>query len=389
MKIVKWLLGLFQTWYISWYTGLALAMLLVQWTWFDMRSNAGAVIAILLIVLSAVYILNTIFKLYNELFWLKWKISEVFIWASVFMILATNMFDLDRLAVVPANVIKSGLPLPLPEALNIWLVVMWGVGYVLHLIYQRISGEQVSLQQPIQLTDKRKRHINLIIALTTIFLAFYFLHVEFQVFINSAATRMMEADIEAFKNYLLSFGLWAPIISAFLMIFSIVMAPPIPGFVITFTNGLLFGTLWGGLLSWSSAMVGSALCFYISRSLGRPAIEKMFSKRALDWMDQFFKKYGIHSILLARLVPVISFDLVSYAAGLTSIRFWVYFIATGIGQAPATIVYSYLGQHASDSVMYLFYAFIIVTALAVLAAAFKPYFDKKMKKGVRRDAETG
>ena len=41
-----------------------------------------------------------------------------------------------------------------------------------------------------------------------------------------------------------------------------------------------------------------------------------------------------------------SFDLVSYAAGLTSMGFWGFFWATGLGQLPATLVYSYVGGNA-------------------------------------------
>src|SRR5699024_5485944 len=103
----------------------------------------------------------------------------------------------------------------------------------------------------------------------------------------------------------------------------------------------------------------------------RPAVEKLVTKTALDWTDQFFDKYGRHSILLARLLPIVSFDLVSYGAGLTSMRFWGFFIATGIGQLPATILYSYLGQTASGSVMILFWVFIGIICLAVIIAAWK------------------
>ena len=198
--------------------------------------------------------------------------------------------------------------------------------------------------------------------------------------VNEAARKLVEADIEAFRDYLLSFGVWAPVVSFFLMIFTLIVAP-LPAFVVTFSNGLLFGAFWGGILSWTSAMVGAAICFYIARSLGRPVVEKIVSKTALNWTDKFFERYGMHSVLLARLIPVVSFALISYASGLTAIRFMVFFIATGVGQLPATILYSILGQNANKSVLVVFWAFIAVICFGVLGAAFKPWFEKKFKKG--------
>ncbi len=58
----------------------------------------------------------------------------------------------------------------------------------------------------------------------------------------------------------------------------------------------------------------------------------------------FFRRYGKHTILVCRLLPFVPFDPVSYAAGLTSIRFRHFMFATGVGQLPATIVYSWAGS---------------------------------------------
>ena len=78
-------------------------------------------------------------------------------------------------------------------------------------------------------------------------------------------------SIETARAYIAGYGALAPVVSAILMIFQSVIAP-LPAFLITFANGLLFGVWWGAALSWSSAMLGAALCFYIARFLGRPVI---------------------------------------------------------------------------------------------------------------------
>ena len=221
--------------------------------------------------------------------------------------------------------------------------------------------------------------IGLLITVFSLLVLFYFLVTPFREGLHVVFNKLVEGDIEGFRDYLLSFGMWAPIISFLTMILTLIVAP-LPAFVVTFTNGLLFGAVLGTVLSWSSAMAGAALCFFIARGLGRPVVEKLVSKTALHWMDRFFDRYGMHSVLFARLFPINSFAIVSYASGLTPVKFSTYFIATGIGQLPATILYSYLGEHASQSVLVVFWTFLIVVCIAIIGIALKPQLNKKLKE---------
>jgi uncharacterized membrane protein YdjX (TVP38/TMEM64 family) len=153
--------------------------------------------------------------------------------------------------------------------------------------------------------------------------------------------------VRALRRWILGFGAWAPAVSFALMILQAVVAP-LPAFVVTLANGFLFGWAWGALLSWSSAMAGAALCFWIARALGRPAVERLLGDAAaLERTDRFFVRHGRWAVLVARLLPFVPFDPVSYGAGLTAMGFWPFLLATGVGQLPATVVYSRLGQGLS------------------------------------------
>ncbi|HHQ4319086.1 TVP38/TMEM64 family protein [Clostridium perfringens] len=197
--------------------------------------------------------------------------------------------------------------------------------------------------------------------------------------INQMIFYLSSMNLDMIKEYILSFGIWAPIISFLLMVLQSVIAP-IPAFLITLSNAAIFGWVKGAILSWSSAMAGAALCFYIARGLGRDAVEKLTSKFALKDIDGFFEKYGKHTILIARLLPFISFDLVSYAAGLTSMNFWSFFIATGIGQLPATIVYSYVGGMLTGGAQLLMSGLLILFALSITIYVGKKVWSEKRGK---------
>ena len=178
------------------------------------------------------------------------------------------------------------------------------------------------------------------------------------------------SDPQAMREYIAAYGHLAPVISALLMIFQSVAAP-LPAFLITFANGLLFGVWWGAALSWSSAMLGAALCFFIARYFGRPVVVKLVSEPAIASSDRFFDRYGKHAVLIARLVPIISFDVISYGSGLTRMGFLGFWLATGIGQLPATILYSYLGDGATGTIKILFWVFGIVIAISIVTALIK------------------
>jgi uncharacterized membrane protein YdjX (TVP38/TMEM64 family) len=199
--------------------------------------------------------------------------------------------------------------------------------------------------------------------------------------VNQAFFILSNVDVGLARDYILGFGIWAPIVSFFLMVFQSVAAP-LPAFIITFANAGLFGWVNGAILSWSSAMAGAALCFYIARYLGRDTVEKLTSNKTLNSIDIFFKHYGKYAILIARLLPFFSFDVVSYAAGLTSMGFWPFFIATGIGQLPATIVYSYIGGMLTGGVRTMVFGLLILFALSTLFILLKNIWkDKKEKEG--------
>ncbi|MDO8751713.1 MAG: TVP38/TMEM64 family protein [Dehalococcoidia bacterium] len=232
------------------------------------------------------------------------------------------------------------------------------------------------------ITKSRARNLAILLALAALMALAYWLWPAFRDQLHRVVNIVGRADIEGLRQYLRSFGIWAPIVSALVMVLQAVLFP-LPAFIVTVTNGLLFGAFWGTLLSWGSAMVGAAVCYAIARVLGRPAVERLVSKRALAAADRFFERYGNHSVLIARLVPVVSFDVVSYVAGVTSISFVGFFVATGIGQLPATIVYSILGQNLPSIANIGLFAFGAVAALLVLAFVVKKALEKRINE---RDA---
>mgnify|MGYP000519150919 CR=1 FL=1 len=231
--------------------------------------------------------------------------------------------------------------------------------------------------------EKEKRinissKVILLIAVICCVLAYFFIPSVNRI-LNKIFVMFASGDFTEVKQFISSYGVYAAAISFALMVLQSVMAP-LPAFVLTFANANLFGWWQGAILSWSSAMAGAALCFYIARILGRDVAEKLTSKAGLKQVDEFFEKYGNNTILICRLLPFVSFDIVSYAAGLTSMSFWDFFIATGIGQLPATIVYSYVGGFLTGGAKLFMLGLLITFSLVSLIVMFKAIYTNKHKK---------
>ncbi len=223
---------------------------------------------------------------------------------------------------------------------------------------------------------KKNNKVSRIILLVTICVALgvYFLVPSVNSKGNGILTLFSSMSVDNVIGYIRSFGVWAVVVSFLLMVFQSVAAP-LPAFLITFANAAIFGWWQGAILSWSSAMIGAVVCFYIAKIVGREGVEKLTSKHAIKSVDEYFERYGKHTILICRLLPFVSFDFVSYAAGLTAMGVVPFLIATGIGQLPATIVYSYVGEMLTGSTQ------IIVTALLIIFALFTlTYLAKKIYK---------
>ncbi|MBC8161594.1 MAG: TVP38/TMEM64 family protein [Roseiflexaceae bacterium] len=144
-------------------------------------------------------------------------------------------------------------------------------------------------------------------------------------------------------DYLRSFGIWTPMVSLLLMVAQTVVAP-LPGSLIAAANGIVFGIWWGTLLSWVGGLMGASLAFGIARWLGRNAVTRLLGPAQLDAANQFGQREGFWVVLVARLIPLVSFDLISYLVGLSTMSYRRFLLATAIGMLPGTFAWTALGH---------------------------------------------
>ena len=119
---------------------------------------------------------------------------------------------------------------------------------------------------------------------------------------------------------------------------------PIPSEIILFATGMIWGWIIGGLMGIIGSMGAALLCFYISKKGGRPLAEKFIGESAISMADNLIQKYGYRVIIIARFIPIISFDIISYTSGLVDMDAKKYTLGTLIGSIPRAFFWSWLGD---------------------------------------------
>ncbi len=242
-------------------------------------------------------------------------------------------------------------------------------------------GRLPPVARSLSLDDRTIRLLRVVVLLivAALFGLLYLLFAGFRSEVNRALGLLGRGDIEGLRDYILSFGLWAPIASCFLMVLQALVAP-VPSFLITFANGLAFGVFWGWMLSLFGHVLAAAVCFWISRSLGRVPVEVLVGRTGLQSADRWFARWGVYAVFVGRLIPGVAFDVISYAAGLTRMSFRNFLIATTLGIFPQTFLYSYLGRQAPEYVALFMTTSALVVAGVVAVAVIRYRRERRRPK---------
>lgn len=164
------------------------------------------------------------------------------------------------------------------------------------------------------------------------------------------------------ENLVRGAGIFGPIIYMILLIIGILVSP-IPTSPLAIMAGIIFGPLLGLIYTLIGATIGAVLAFLIARFLLRDFLKKHFGgNKFYDKIKGKNNKNVAYFVFVTRLMPQISFDLVSYLAGITSLNIFTFAIVTFIGMIPIVFLLTFFGyliaSYISTVLIVLFVAFI-------------------------------
>jgi uncharacterized membrane protein YdjX (TVP38/TMEM64 family) len=149
-------------------------------------------------------------------------------------------------------------------------------------------------------------------------------------------------SVESVRTTIEGLGVWGVFASIGLMVVHSFL--PFPAEVVAIANGMFYGPVWGTVITWIGAMLGALGAFGLTRLLGQPFVAVMISERDQRRLDEWTERHGARLIFIARLVPVIAFNLINYAAGLTRISWWTFVWSTSLGILPFTMLMVVVGD---------------------------------------------
>lgn len=184
-------------------------------------------------------------------------------------------------------------------------------------------------------------------------------------------------NIHKFLEYLEGMGTIATIVYLGMYVIKPIFIV-IPSNILALGAGIVFGPIKGFLLTMVGFWISGTIAFYIARFLGKDFVEGIIGDKLMK-LDKNMEKNGFKILFLLRLPPVLPYDPLSYACGLTKIRYRDFILASVIGVVPETICYSIIGREAHNPLSPKFLIPIIFLIVAVIGSKF--IMDKR--HGVR------
>lgn len=193
-----------------------------------------------------------------------------------------------------------------------------------------------------------------------------------------SATRLVQV-----QDYFRTWGPAAPGAYLVVVILEVIVAP-IPGTLLYLPGGLIFGWLVGGAMSLAGNVLGAGIACQITRAIGRQRIERYLERPTLQKYLTVIEARGLWIVLLLRINPFTSSDLISYAAGLTRIPVWKVMAGTLFGMGPLCFVQAYFSQEIFTAFPRLLYP-VILAGVGYLV--FVAHVLRKLTETRRTSAE--
>jgi len=158
--------------------------------------------------------------------------------------------------------------------------------------------------------------------------------------------------------------------AAFVAAYAVLTVALVPGTIPSLAAGALFGPVWGSLLVVAGATAGAVGAFEVARRIGHQRTRRLVGERVLR-ADAWVQRRGVSGVIGLRLLPVVPFNALNYAFGLSSVRRRDHAVGTAIGIVPGSVAFVALGDSIADPGSVGFMASLGAVALLVAASVVK------------------
>lgn len=154
------------------------------------------------------------------------------------------------------------------------------------------------------------------------------------------------------RDWAETLGPWFPL--AFLLAHIAVTIVPVPRTAFTLSAGVLFGPVLGVTIAVIASTASAVITLLLVRAAGWQ-LSRLVQHRAIDRVHERLKVRGWPAILSLRLLPVVPFSALNYAAGASGVQVLPFTVATLCGLLPGTAAVVILGDGLAGHVSPMLY----------------------------------
>jgi len=165
-----------------------------------------------------------------------------------------------------------------------------------------------------------------------------------------SGTLGMLRDEQALMAAIRGLGMWGPV-GIIALIATAIVVSPVPSAPVAIAAGMIYGAAGGTVIVVIGAELGAIVAFLVARWLGYEAVRRWSgADRMMSYLSRERSQVWLMAVVfVSRLLPFVSFDAVSYAAGLTPLTFWRFALATVVGITPVSFMLTYAGEELSTA----------------------------------------
>ena len=169
---------------------------------------------------------------------------------------------------------------------------------------------------------------------------------------------------ERIADWLSQTGPFAPVVVIVLMALTVIISP-LPSLPLDIAAGAFFGTVLGTTYAVIGGEIGAITSFFIARAVGRDVLTR-FLHLNIAFCERCSDRHLAIFVFLSRLIPIFSFSLISYGAGLTNMSLRAFASVTLLGMIPPTFAYNYAGSRVGSGQWVFILLGLVMVALLLL-----------------------
>lgn len=181
--------------------------------------------------------------------------------------------------------------------------------------------------------------------------------------LRDSVSAAVQGDHDEVRREIDSLGVWGPLlILALALIHTVVFYP---AEIVDAAAGFAYGFFPALALTMLGWILSGILCWAIGRSVARPLLDRWLGEDRFERIEARIERGGATLLLAMRLIPILPFSIVSYAAGAARVPLWRFIWTTAIGYLPITALSVYFGTRLEG--LSLTDPLVLGSALALLA----------------------